>query len=160
MLQILKNKTVIVAIVAIALVLLLSSFSVKKLFGRQKSELTKKLQQEKQEIKAEKKIIDEKLAQSDYFNPNTLNKYPVTYQLPAADADKLVRKIHYELIWWGGRLSKMEGYFGNLTHIVQCAQLSKLYSLKYNRSLTTDISKYMTKKQVQSLYNIISKLKQ
>ncbi len=155
---VLDKKMILILVAVGVLLLFVTGFSIKKLFAGRKSALAKELKKEKQEIKAEKKIIDTKLAQSDYFNPATLGKYATDLQLPGETANKLAKKLKYELVWWGGRPSKMNGYFASLSHIVQVAQLAKLYALLYNRSLTTDISKYMTKGQVQDLYNVISKL--
>lgn len=153
----LDKKTLILIAVAVVVFIFVTGFSLRKIFGG-KSAKAKEFKQEKQEERAEKKVIDTKLKQSALFNPGTLSLYPKSYQLPAADADKLARKLKYELIWWGGRLSQMLALFGGLSHKVQVSQLAYIYRTKYNRDLSTDIIKYMNKSQVQTLYNKLNQL--
>jgi hypothetical protein len=153
----LNKQTLIIIAVAVVLFIFVGGFSLRKIFGR-KSAQVQEYKQEKQEERAEKKVIDTKLKQSDFFNPATLSFYPSSYQLPAVDANKIAKKLKYELVWWGGRLSQMMSIFGSLSHKVQVSQIALIYRNRFGRDLSTDIVKYMTKKQVQNLYNKISQI--
>lgn len=153
----LNKKTLVLIAVAVVVFIFVTGFSLRKIFGG-KSAKAKEFKQEKQEERAEKKVIDTKLKQSDFFNPTSLSLYPKHYQLPSADADKLAKKLKIEMLVYRGRLSKLMGYFGMLTHKVQVAQLAYIYRTKYSRDLSTDLVRFLTKKQVQTLFGKLTQI--
>lgn len=112
----------------------------------------------KTEVKAATKVIETTVNRSDYFNPSLWQGVTKSRLLPDETARENAEILRKAMKGLGTNESAINSVFRSLTDKIQVSQIAFFYLSAYSRDLASDLSKELTKKELQITYDIINNI--
>jgi hypothetical protein len=113
----------------------------------------------KADMGAEKKLIQATVNTQEYFKPTYFSSQPKSMLLSDATAKRLAEAIHNAWGIFNDAEEKIYGVFRSLTYIPQVSQIAFYYFSEFGEDLAGDLISKLSKAELQTVYNIIQKLK-